>query len=239
MLLLTRPLPKLEASVAAFTQAGVPVTGVATSDIEYIDSAIIKLHQYFLQHSHATIIVTSVFAVSALEKAWTDAQSDWPILAVGDATAAKIKSHLPQARVFTPAQHTSEGILAMHQLNEANCEDIVIIKGEGGRDTLQNTLRLQGKQVSPFCVYKRVALAQPFYTNNWQIDDVSGIIATSENMAMQLIACHSEQILTLPWVTVSERIANALRKRGIDNVAVCKQATDQVLIAWIKDNWEY
>ena len=239
MLLLTRPLPKLDASVAAFTQAGVSVTGVATSDMEYNDIAIAKLHQYLLQHSHATLIATSVFAVPALAQAWPDAPSYWPILAVGDATATKIKSHLPQATVFTPAQHTSEGILAMHQLNEANCEDIVIIKGEGGRDTLQNTLRLQGKQVYPFCVYKRVALAQPFYTNNWQIDDVSGIIATSENMAMQLIASHSDHILTLPWVTVSERIASTLRKRGIENVAVCEQATDQALSAWIKDNWEY
>jgi len=58
-------------------------------------------------------------------------------------------------------------------------------------------------------------------------------------MAMQLIASHSDHILTLPWVTVSERIASTLRKRGIENVAVCEQATDQALIAWIKDNWEY
>ena len=239
MLLLTRPLPKLDASVAAFRQAGVSVTGVATSDIEYNPTVIAELRQCLLRQARATVIVTSVFAVPALAQAWTNSLSHPPILAVGDATAAKIKSLLPEAHVFTPEQHTSEGILAMHQLNEANCNDIVIIKGEGGRDTLQNTLRLQGKQVYPFCVYKRVALAQPFYTNNWQIDDVSGIIATSENMAMQLIASHSDHILTLPWVTVSERIASTLRKRGIENVAVCEQATDQALIAWIKDNWEY
>ena len=55
MLLLTRPLPKLDASVAAFTQAGVSVTGVATSDIEYNDIAIAKLHQYLLQHRLAVL----------------------------------------------------------------------------------------------------------------------------------------------------------------------------------------
>ena len=239
MLLLTRPLPKLDASVAAFTQAGVSVTGVATSDIEYNDIAIAKLHQYLLQHSHATLIATSVFAVPALAQAWPDAPSYRPILAVGDATATKIKSHLPQVTVFTPAQHTSEGILAMHQLNEANCQHVVIIKGEGGRDAIATGLDEKGILVNSFCVYKREQLTSPIYTKRWKMGEVSGIIATSENMAMQLIASHSDHILTLPWVTVSERIASTLRKRGIENVAVCEQATDQALIAWIKDNWEY
>ncbi|PTT98346.1 uroporphyrinogen-III synthase, partial [Pseudomonas sp. HMWF031] len=41
------------------------------------------------------------------------------------------------------------------------------------------------------------------------------------------------------WLTVSDRIAKTLTSQGIKEVAVCQRATDQALIAWVKDNWEY
>ncbi|MEC7699777.1 MAG: uroporphyrinogen-III synthase, partial [Pseudomonadota bacterium] len=66
-----------------------------------------------------------------------------------------------------------------------------------------------------------------------------GIIATSEAMATQLISHYGNALLTLPWVTVSERIASSLNRLGASRVQICHRATDQALIAWVKDNWEY
>lgn len=239
MLLLTRPLPKLQASTQAFMHAGIQVTGVATSDIHYHQAAYQQVQQHLHSHPVDAVIVTSVYAVPACIEGLKNTLQTPTIFAVGNATATLLQDALPSLTVLTPLQHTSEGILAMQQLNEANCQEVVIIKGEGGRQTLQHALQKNGKTVTPFCVYKRQQLTPPVYTNSWDMDDVSGIIATSENMATQLIASQPKQILTLPWVTVSERIANTLRNYKVASVAVCERATDQALIAWVKENWEY
>ena len=71
------------------------------------------------------------------------------------------------------------------------------------------------------------------------MDEVSGIIATSEAMALQLIAQFGTALKPIKWLTVSDRIAKSLVSQGINEVAVCQRATDQALIAWVKDNWEY
>ncbi|MBQ4828018.1 uroporphyrinogen-III synthase [Alteromonas sp. MMG017] len=243
MLLITRPLPKLQASADAFEQAGINAVGVATSDIQSIPSKASELQQFLLGPPIVnSIIVTSIYAVPATLDALNQATflSVQPtLIAVGDATADALHSANLPFKIVTPSLHTSEGILVMQQLNEANCTQVVIIKGEGGRDTLSHVLSRRGISVTEFCVYKRQPLTNPIYTKIWKIGDVSGIIATSENMAKQLISSHSMQLLALPWLTVSERVATSLRNLGIARVSVCNRATDQALIAWVKENWEY
>ena len=246
MLLFTRPLPKLKTSARAFEDAGIDAVGVATSDIVYIPSESRAARDFISTTALDAIVVTSVYAVEATvdgikQKSSTDTHLT-TLIAVGDATAKKLHkafSHTPNVKILTPCDHTSEGILAMQQLNEPNCQHVGIIKGEGGRDAIAQGLVQRGIEVSTFCVYKREQLTRPVYTKRWKISDVSGIIATSEAMANQLITHYGNTLLTLPWLTVSERIANSLKNIGVERVFVCSRATDQALTAWVKDNWEY
>ena len=144
MLLITRPLPKLQASADAFEQAGIDAIGVATSDIQSIPSKAGKLQQFLLgSPSINIIIVTSIYAVPAALHALNQASflsASPTLIAVGDATANALHSANLPLKIVTPSLHTSEGILVMQQLNEANCTQVVIIKGEGGRDTLSHVL---------------------------------------------------------------------------------------------------
>jgi len=243
MFLLTRPRPKLTTSVSAFSQANVNVVGVATSDIEPLDHETKALCEFFSSEQNIdAIVVTSVYAVpsalSALNLRPEYAKRPL-IVAVGDATAAQLQQSHLTPKVIIPSPQTSEGILAIQQFNENSCKHVVIIKGEGGRQTIASGLQARGLVTHEFHVYRRVQLNHPIYTKSWKINDVRGIIATSENMAKQLISSHNQQLLGLPWLTVSERIAMTLRSLGIQNVAVCQRATDQALIAWVKENWEY
>ncbi len=243
MLLFTRPLPKLKASASAFEQAGINAVGVATSDIIKISSEQKAAADYLASNSVNAIIVTSVYAVEPVISGLRESASPLPlIVAVGDATARKLQAGLealPSVQIVTPKNHTSEGILAMHQLNEANCQHVVIIKGEGGRDAIAKGLDEKGTLVNSFCVYKREQLVRPIYTKRWKMGEVSGIIATSEAMALQLVEQFGHALLTFKWLTVSDRIALTLNSKGVKEVAVCQRATDQALIAWVKDNWEY
>lgn len=243
MLLFTRPLPKLKASASAFEQAGISAVGIATSDIIDISSERKAAAEYLASNTVNAIIVTSVYAVNSVISGLRDTATPLPlIIAVGDATARKLQAGLEtfsSANVVTPKVHTSEGILAMHQLNEANCKHVVIIKGEGGREAIAKGLDEKGILVNSFCVYKREQLTRPVYTKRWKMGEVSGIIATSEAMALQLIEQFGNALLAFKWLTVSDRVAQTLNSKGVKEVAVCQRATDQALIAWVKDNWEY
>ena len=152
MLLFTRPLPKLKASASAFEQAGINAVGVATSDIIKISSEQKAAADYLASNSVNAIIVTSVYAVEPVISGLRESASPLPlIVAVGDATARKLQAGLealPSVQIVTPKNHTSEGILAMHQLNEANCQHVVIIKGEGGRDAIAKGLDEKGTLVN-------------------------------------------------------------------------------------------
>lgn len=246
MLLFTRPLPKLNATGRAFENAGINAVGVATSDIVCVSSESAAASDFIAKNPVQAVVVTSVYATQSAiggVKARSELGAKLPtVIAVGDATAKKLQHALNNvdcATVLTPDAHTSEGILAMQQLNEPSNQHVVIIKGEGGRDVIARGLQQRGYEVSHFCVYKREQLTQPIYTKRWKISDVSGIIATSEAMATQLISHYGNALLTLPWLTVSERIATSLREIGVLRVSVCSRATDQALTAWVKDNWEF
>ena len=243
MLLFTRPLPKLKASAIAFENAGIDAVGIATSDITPVPSESSAAAAFLLNNPVDVVVVTSVYAVKTVVAGLGKAINNPPlIVAVGDATLRKLQSELdgfPLDKIVTPDVHTSEGILAMHQLNEANCQHVVIIKGEGGRSAIADGLNEQGMLVNCFNVYKRELLTRPIYTKRWKMSEVSGIIATSEAMALQLIAQFDDALIDLPWLTVSSRIANTLTVKGVKKVSVCQRATDQALIAWVKDNWEY
>ena len=243
MLLFTRPLPKLKASAIAFEKAGLDAVGIATSDITPVSSESSAAAGFLQNNPVNVVVVTSVYAVKSAVAGLNKTFENPPlIVAVGDATLRKLQSELdvfPIDKIVTPDVHTSEGILAMHQLNEANCQHVVIIKGEGGRDAIATGLDEKGILVNSFCVYKREQLTSPIYTKRWKMGEVSGIIATSEAMALQLIAQFGQALRSIKWLTVSDRIAKTLTSQGIEEVAVCQRATDQALIAWVKDNWEY
>lgn len=243
MILLTRPLPKLEASVSAFALAGLDVVGVASTDITPVADAETDLtHHLKTGVPPDVIVVTSVFAARSLLRSIEDTsvsarRAQCPVVAVGVATAALLTPAFRQ--VVTPDTHTSEGILSLALLKSAKCQHIVIIKGKGGRTALHDALTAQRRQVTTFNVYCRSELDPPVTSKTFGVDELSGIIATSEQLGQHLLRHYGQYgIAQKPWLTVSERVANSLRSQGVHNIRVCAGANDSVLIEWIKNNWE-
>ena len=236
MILLTRPEQKLAKSVAAFRQAGIAVTGIAPLTITTNADEIARCQQHFSQSPPDIAIVTSTFAAQNLQNAGAF-RSNTLWLSVGISTASMLKSR--GFDVVVPDQQSSEGLLQLPQLNGANCRQIVIIKGEGGRTTLSDTLMARGNQVDEYHFYAREPLLPPLQTSTWQWAEISGIVATSGEMAQQLFQLYDkQQLMQQRWLTVSERIADTLTASGVSNIAVCHDASDNALCAWIKDNWE-
>ncbi|MCU7554767.1 uroporphyrinogen-III synthase [Alteromonas sp. ASW11-19] len=238
MYLITRPRPKLNATATAFTEAGLTAAVIATSDIDYCQPDIDALRQRLQAEPPQTpLVVTSVFAAQVLLDLPAQYIAKRHIVAVGDATARALAQC--NTVIVIPQPQTSEGVLALPALSAAQCRSVVIIKGEGGRTAIADTLISRGIAVAAYCVYRRVRLAEPIQSNHWQWSHVKGIIATSEEMASQLWQqAPQAQAAALPWLTVSERVACAIRALGVKDVAVSAGASDHALIKWVKEFWE-
>lgn len=238
MYLITRPRPKLESTKAAFSAAGLNVTVLATSDIAMEQAAIRALTNHLQQGRKADrYIVTSPFAVDALTAIPAKLTAQLPFIAVGSSTCAGLAQL--SDNVVVPDTFTSEGILRLDELSRENCRQVIMIKGEGGRTAIADELSRRGIAVTAYCVYRRVPLSVPAQTNHWEWRHVKGIIATSETMAQQLWELSPlPQVSALPWLTVSDRVADAIKRWGATNVSVCTGASDSALIQWVKDFWE-
>ena len=123
------------------------------------------------------VIVTSTVAAQQC----VHMKNQWPknicFFAVGAATG-----HILQNAGFVvvvPQEARTEGLLELSQLNQVANQDIVIMKGFGGRELLHDTLVARGAKVTEWEVYKRVKLETPVSTQDWRATQIRCIIATS------------------------------------------------------------
>lgn len=153
--------------------------------------------------------------------------------AVGKATARKA-AQLGLRDVITPEQADSEGLLALPALQTAtvNKQRILIIRGEGGRETLAETLRDRGAQVCYAEVYARETLKRdpaPLL-ECWHAKKLNIIMVTSlaglDNLTEQLRRHHAMALNACPLLVVSERIAEQAREYGFQTVLTAQSAND-------------
>lgn len=168
------------------------------------------------------IIFVSVAAVEFANKllpitAW--AKQD--VIAVGSATQQKLEALNVSA--YVPEQHDSEGLLALPQLNNINSKDVIIIRGDGGRELIAETLTARGANVHYFESYRRVwrNLSQNLF-KTWQQQQINCILVTSNallefivNLISQSDTYWKEDCI---WIVASSRIANNAEKVGLKRV---------------------
>jgi len=106
---------------------------------------------------------------------------------------------------------------------------------------LRDTLSERGAVVSECTVYERITLNNPVSTQAWQVTDITGITATSNEQLQLAFDIYPHSWLTeLKWVVVSPRIAQYALKLGIPNqqISISQSADDAALIAHINQLME-
>lgn len=237
MYLVTRPLPKLATSANYFATAGLSACVVAVQDIQVKECAIDNIRSWLIAHAHGIIIVTSTTAANLLVKHINAPLDGHTFLCVGQSTGGILRS-LSQ-HVIVPNNESSEGLLALPELKDCANAHVLLIKGEGGRTTIANALTTRHASVEAANIYTRVPLPHPRYSGPCDWSNIRGIVVTSlEQAEAFLVQFKAQSIATLPWLTVSRRIAEKLTNCGIKHVAVCPKASDVALTEWIQQNWE-
>lgn len=236
MYLLTRPLEKAQTSAAAFAKAGISVNVVALVSTPPTPTALSQFTQLSLAPPDI-MIVTSTQAAKLIVQHLSPNTIQNPMVAIGETTYGLLKN--AGFNTLCPAEHTSESLLALPIVKHVSNKSVAIVKGAGGRTLINDALFERGAIITQYNVYERKALTPAVATGAVDKSLVSGVIATSAELAHLLIkqypwlADHP-----VPWLTVSERIAGILKEMGMTNISVSTGASDKALIKWVQDFWE-
>ncbi len=238
--LITRPEHKSQALVELLAQQNIHAIGQPLFDYQaYTDQQTIKAA---VEHADILIFV-SVPAVAFANKQYSLAQqNDKTILAVGNATKNALHN-LGLSHASSPTLENSEGLLALETLADVKGKNIVIFRGDGGRELIADTLKARGANLSYIESYQRVW--RTFAKNiaqQWQQQQINCIVVTSNAILNKLVALinvnktsgesqQNEQywLTDCIWLVASERIADNAKKLGLTKVINMQGASDTLI----------
>jgi len=159
------------------------------------------------------------------------------IAAVGGATAQALR----QAGLdptLVPERMDSEGLLALPQLRNVHGRSVYILRGDGGRELLFDTLRERGAEVHQVEVYRRQIPRHPAgianLLRNWS--QLVQVVTVSSNAVLDnLFTLLGEEgaalLRSTPLVVVSQRVASHAVELGCEAVYVANSARDADVLA--------
>ena len=136
--------------------------------------------------------------------------------AIGRATA----EHLAAAGVradLVPTRYDSEGLLALPGMQHLHGKSVLIVRGQGGRETLAESLRARGAQVAYLEVYRRVCpVWDAAAVQNALGTDIISVTSAEavENLAQLARQPGAERLWAKPLMVYHERIAGRARELG-------------------------
>ena len=191
------------------------------ADCTALDAALARLGTFDL----------AVFvSANAVISAWPHLPGAWPENLTAGATGPGTAAALAErgvARIATPPeQFDSEGLLAELERSGASPKQVLIVKGEGGRDWLAETLRARGAAVESVAAYRRAAgRADPRIIGDLvRANQLGGVVVSSSEGADHLFGMLGANALAwlnaAPVFVPHARIAAHLRERGVTQVVL-------------------
>ena len=235
--LITRPEVKAQQLACLLDQQGIANTSQALFDYQpYANADDISTA---LKRADMVIFV-SVAAVEFTHAIYPLQQgAQQTFFAVGNATKQALHA-IGISKVLAPPsqQEHSEGLLNLPELSEVNDKNVVIIRGNGGREHIATSLKQRGAQVSYIESYQRVwrTLAKNI-AQQWQVQKINCIVVTSNDILTALLkhlsitASNSESYWQTQclWLVVSDRIERNAKASGLTRVINSQSASSQIL----------
>ncbi len=165
---------------------------------------------------------------------------DLRVAAVGKATARALQEVGLDPTLVPESSYDSEGLLALPALQDVKGWRVLIVRGDGGREHLRETLEARGASVEYVGVYRR-RLPRRNPANliaNWdRLVDVVTVTSVQvlDNLFTLLGEAGANQLRQTPLVVASQRIATRAAGRGCQQVLVSPSALDRDMLATLCD----
>ena len=248
-LLLTRPAAESAALAATLAEAGVYSSSLPLLEIQaLVETAEQRTTVAELEHYSALIVVSKPAArlgLQLLERHWSRPPANQRWFSVGAGTAQVLNDYLEPhgVRVCYPANgDDSEALLALPELQQAlamPAPRVLILRGEGGRELLAETLRERGVTVDYLELYRRVL---PDYPPAALLQRVRGerlnalLVSSAQGLEhlQQLAGADWAELARLPLLVPSPRVAELARAAGALHPIDCRGASAAAVLAALR-----
>ncbi len=163
------------------------------------------------------------------------------LAAVGEGTQRALAA-AGHADVLAPGERfDSEGLLALPDLQQVRGQRVLILRGDGGRELLADTLRSRGAEVTYAECYRRQlpAVPDPVALAHLAAGEIDVAVITSGEGLANLLALGGDaartKLLATPLVVVSARQAQAARALGFHAaIEIAARADDAAILAAVR-----
>ena len=159
-----------------------------------------------------------------------------PVFAIGPGTQQRLYQHFIRVSGMPVFNFSTEGLLELSTLQKVSGKRIILFCGEAGRTELAEKLRQRGAQVTLAYVYCRRCPNLDFrkQLRGWKRQGIDVIVGTSAESLYNLLEMVGESgagwLKQLPWLVVSERVANLTKTLGFtESPIVAKNATNDAI----------
>lgn len=210
--LLTRPEHQADELASAIDDAGGEAIRFPVIDIEPEESADVLRRLESLPPADITIFISTNAVICGLPYLDVEQTS---IAAIGPKTKSAIESAGRQVDIFPATGFDSEHLLEEPDLQDVSGKNIRIVRGDGGREILADTLRERGATLDYLEVYRRqTRVYSPTLLSGlehrWRDGQVQCVIAMSVdtlNKLIEIMPVGSRELLAkTPLVTPSVRV---------------------------------
>lgn len=236
-MLVTRPLDQAQSLSSAINNAGGIALPFPLLDISPVEDARL-LHQQLTQLQHYDLaIFISPNAVRYGLAAIAAARATLPkqVATIGTGSARALRE-VGIASVIAPTERSdSEGLLALPELADMRGKHVIILRGDGGRELLADTLKARGAKVAYATCYQRSKTSK-------NMDELLRLqpevltVTSSEALAhLREMMGEDAALLALPLFVPHARIAESARRLGWREVILTASGDDGLLaslIAW-------
>lgn len=206
-----------------------------TADPDRLQSAIDRLGDYDLAVFISVNAVKTGLAAILARRSWP---AQTRIATVGARSAEALTGYGLRVDLVPEHRYNSESLLALPELQDMDGQQVVIFRGNGGRELLRDTLLARGARVEYVEVYRRAcpradaAQLQPL----WQPGYLDYISITSNEALQNLLLMAGEaarsRLLQIPLLVIGERQAALALKLGfVHPPRLAAQASDEAIMA--------
>lgn len=245
--LVTRPAHQSDEQVRLLTERGADAVRLPLLDIQPVrdghEGYPLLRQQMMNLDTYTTLICISPnaarLALEWLDEYWPQPPIGIQWYAIGKKTAATLRAAGIDATV--PAEgFDSEAMLTLPELADMAHQRILILRGQGGRGTLAETLSARGARVEYANLYQRVCPAYPDAVIKSTIynQSLSSILITSGEALSNFVKVAKgtqqqfsiDSLLSLYLVVPSTRIAELADKIGFKQIIVAQAPDDLSMI---------
>ena len=159
------------------------------------------------------------------------------IAAIGKATARALAGSGIGRCLQPESDFTSEGLLALPRLQSVAGQSIVIVRGEGGRALLADTLTERGARVDRAEVYRRERPTADVgaLLGRWARGEIGAAVATSTESLLNLFdmlgGAGQDYLRDTPLIVISARTRQTAAEYGCRRILVAREASDDAIAA--------